>query len=61
MTEIQQREMSGWKHLVSNNSMYSYGLESSSAGKDMGVLVDTKLSKGQQSDLATKKVNVILG
>ena len=61
MTEIQQREMPGWKHLVSNNSMYSYGLESSSAGKDMGVLVDTKLSKGQQSDLATKKVNVILG
>lgn len=37
------------------------GLESSSAEKDAGVLVDTKLKRGQQYILAAKNASCILG
>lgn len=36
-------------------------LESILAGKNLGVLVDTKLSKSQQYVIAAKKVDRILG
>ncbi|KAK4825268.1 hypothetical protein QYF61_026069 [Mycteria americana] len=53
-------------HLVRNNSGHQYllgvtQLESSSAEKDLGVLVDTKLNMSQQCALATKEARGILG
>ncbi|KAK4806781.1 hypothetical protein QYF61_005577 [Mycteria americana] len=49
-----------------NNPRYQYmlgatQLESSSAEKDLGVLVDTRLNMSQQRALATKRANGILG
>jgi len=49
-----------------NNRMYQYRLVadllgSISAERDLGVLMDDKLTMSQQCDLAAKKANVILG
>ncbi|TRZ08579.1 hypothetical protein HGM15179_018527 [Zosterops borbonicus] len=53
-------------HLGKNNSMYQYRLrndllESKSAGKDLGILVDNKLSISQQCALLSRKANGVLG
>ncbi|GAB0203552.1 hypothetical protein GRJ2_002820800 [Grus japonensis] len=53
-------------HLGKNNPKYQYRLEvdllgSSSAGKDLGVLVDKKLSMSQQCAAVAKAANGILG
>ncbi|PKU46985.1 rna-directed dna polymerase from mobile element jockey-like [Limosa lapponica baueri] len=53
-------------HLGRNNAMHQYRLgakllESSSEEKDLGVLVDSRMSMSQQCVLVAKKVNGILG
>jgi len=53
-------------HLGRNNPMHQYRLradllESSSVERDVGLLVDHKLTMSQQCALAAKKVNGILG
>jgi len=53
-------------HLGRNNPMHQYRLgvdllESSSVERDLGVLVDDKLTMSQQSGLVAKKTNGILG
>ena len=53
-------------HLGRNNPKHHYRLgmnllESSSAERDLGVLVDSGLTMGQQCPFVAKKVNSILG
>jgi len=53
-------------HLGRNNPMHQYRLrvdllESSSVERDLGVLVDNKLTMNQQCTLVAKKTNGILG
>jgi len=53
-------------HLGRNNSMHQYRLgadllQSSSAERDLGMLVDDKLTMSQQCTLVSKKANGILG
>ncbi|KAJ7419365.1 rna-directed dna polymerase from mobile element jockey-like [Willisornis vidua] len=54
------------QHLGQVNTKYQYRLgyeqiESSSAGKDVGILVVERLDMSQQSVLAAQKANCILG
>jgi len=53
-------------HLGKNNPMYQYRLgtdmlESSKGKKDLGVLVDSRMTMSQHCDLVAKKANGILG
>jgi len=53
-------------HLGRNNPMHQYRLaadllQSSSAERDLGVLVDDRLTMSQQCGLGAKKANGILG
>lgn len=44
-----------WDKLEANQ------LESSFAGKDLGIMIDKMVTKSQQCDLMAKKINSILG
>ncbi|PKU48716.1 hypothetical protein llap_1040 [Limosa lapponica baueri] len=53
-------------HLGRNNPMHQYGLgadllESNSEEKDLGVLVNNRMTMSQQYALVAKKANGILG